>query len=234
MEFMNIGHRGAKSYAPENTMLSFNVGLEMGVNGLETDVRQTKDGFLVLSCDDTTERCSGVNKIIRESNFNDLYELDFGKGQHIALLEDFLKTFGGKDLFFAIELKQENIYKQTLEYIRKYVKNINKVTITSFEFENLVDTRNYDKEISLGYLTEFCTDKELDMLTSINAKQICPKAENITTDNVKYAHDKGLIVRAWGIADENDMEYCLQCGVDGMTINFPDKLTEYLKTNFGG
>lgn len=229
MGFMNLGHRGAKTYAPENTMKSFNLALDMGVNGLETDVRQTKDGFLVLSCYDTTELCTGVNNIIRETNFADLYKLDFGDGEHIVLLEDFLKAFGNKDLFLAIEIKQENIHKETLEYVRKYVKNIDKVTITSFEFENLVDTRNYDKNISLGYLTDFCTDIELDMIDSINAKQICPKAENITKENVKYAHDKGFAVRAWGIVDENDMKHCLNCGVDGMTINFPDKLTEALK-----
>ena len=34
MNFVNYAHRGASSYAPENTMSSFRLGLEMGANGM--------------------------------------------------------------------------------------------------------------------------------------------------------------------------------------------------------
>lgn len=38
-----IGHRGACAYAPENTIYSFDLALKMCVDGLETDIRMTKD-----------------------------------------------------------------------------------------------------------------------------------------------------------------------------------------------
>ena len=39
--FINYAHRGASAYAPENTLSAFYLGLEMGANGIETDIRRT-------------------------------------------------------------------------------------------------------------------------------------------------------------------------------------------------
>jgi glycerophosphoryl diester phosphodiesterase len=41
-------HRGASGYAPENTVAAFDRALEMPIDGIETDIRSTKDGVLVL------------------------------------------------------------------------------------------------------------------------------------------------------------------------------------------
>ena len=46
-----IAHRGASSYAPENTFASFDLALKMGAEALETDIRATRDGVLVLFLD---------------------------------------------------------------------------------------------------------------------------------------------------------------------------------------
>ena len=59
MKFINYAHRGASTYCPENTMLSFYTGVQMGANGIETDVQRTKDGILVLFHDDTITRVTG-------------------------------------------------------------------------------------------------------------------------------------------------------------------------------
>ncbi len=44
---LRVGHRGAKGHAPENTMLSFMMGADMGVTAVETDVHLSKDGEVV-------------------------------------------------------------------------------------------------------------------------------------------------------------------------------------------
>ena len=50
------GHRGACALYPENTMLSFKKAVEMGVDGLETDVWMSRDGVLMLMHDDSLAR----------------------------------------------------------------------------------------------------------------------------------------------------------------------------------
>ena len=51
----------------------------------------------------------------------------------------------------------------------------------------------------------------------------------MTPELVEDLQGKGLVVRVWGIADEELMRRVIDAGADGMTINFPDKLVEYLK-----
>ena len=41
---------------------------------------------------------------------------------------------------------------------------------------------------------------------------------------MENAKQNGYTVGAWGVFTEKDMLHCLDCGVNGMTINFPDKL----------
>ncbi len=52
----NIAHRGASSYAPENTFAAFDLALDMGVNDIELDVHFTRDNYIVVIHDDTVER----------------------------------------------------------------------------------------------------------------------------------------------------------------------------------
>ena len=53
-DLLVIAHRGASSYAPENTMAAFDLALQMGVRHLELDVHLTRDDDLVVIHDDTT------------------------------------------------------------------------------------------------------------------------------------------------------------------------------------
>ena len=55
-QFHVIGHRGAAGHAPENTFAAFDTGLAMGVDGVETDIRETGDAVLVLLHDATVDR----------------------------------------------------------------------------------------------------------------------------------------------------------------------------------
>ena len=53
---MVIAHRGASSYAPENTFAAFDLAIRMGVHHIELDVEATSDGHIVVIHDDTVNR----------------------------------------------------------------------------------------------------------------------------------------------------------------------------------
>lgn len=53
---MVIAHRGASSYAPENTFAAFDLALRMGACHVELDVDATSDGHIVVIHDDTLDR----------------------------------------------------------------------------------------------------------------------------------------------------------------------------------
>ena len=230
--FINYAHRGASEYAPENTMLSFKLGLAMGANGIETDVQKTKDGILVLFHDDTLNRVTGVDGKVSDFTYEDLKTFSVNKNglaDKIVSLKEFLLTFGAKNLNFAIELKAKGVAEDTVKMINELGLK-NKVVITSFDYEELLAVKKVAPDFKIGYLTWQIDDDLINKMLADGFYEICPRDDFVTTENVDAWHKLGLNVRAWNIKNEDIMKRVYDAGADGMTVNFPDKLVDYLAT----
>lgn len=228
--FVNYAHRGASTYMPENTMLSFYTGIFMGANGIETDVQRAKDGTLVLFHDSNLLRVTGSIGSVSDYTFAYLQALDVVNGDFkdkIVSLEDFLMHFSFRDITFAIELKGTDVEKDTAELLRRY-NMADKTVVTSFQWDYLCRFRAYAPEFAIGYLTDTVDESTLLRMQEMHFQELCPKADLLTEELVKRWHEAGFRVRAWGVKDEDTMCRVYGCGVDGMTVNFPDKLTALL------
>ena len=84
-----------------------------------------------------------------------------------------------------------------------------------------------DLEINRG--GKSFTSDTIAELKAIGGEEICPLAKEVTAEKVEKWHREGLNVRAWGVVNEDLMRKVYDCGADGMTVNFPDKLTEYIR-----
>lgn len=237
--FVNYAHRGASAYAPENTMASFRKALQLGANGIELDLQRTKDGKIVIFHDKKIDKKSNGKGKISDYTYKELLDFDFGswfdlkfKDEKILLFEDFAKEFLSKKLTFAIELKQEGIERDTLNIIKKYATH-DDIYITSFNFNALKNVRMIDSNIKLSWLIEEKINiNNINKLLEINGTQICPNAENISLDAIELAAKNGLSVRLWGVFNEDIMKKVFNLNIDGMTVNFPDKLKILMETKF--
>ncbi len=231
MSFINYAHRGASEYAPENTLLAFNLGIYMGSNGIETDVQFTKDGVAVLFHDDTLERMTGKLGSVSDYTYAELQTFLVSKNgllDIIPTLEDFLKYFHFRPITIAVELKQCGTAQRVADILRKY--NITeKIVVTSFLFEELVDFCSYAPEFKTGFLTSRITDELLTEMKKLGISEICPKAVLATPEAVEKWHTLGFHVRPWGVSDTMLMQQAYDAGCDGMTVDFPDKLTAYIQ-----
>ena len=228
--FVNFAHRGASEYAPENTMMSFYLGMYMGANGIETDVQKTKDGVLVLFHDDTLERVTGESGSISDYTFEELQNFNVKKNEltdKIVSFEDFLCHFAHRDITFAIELKETGLEKEVSELIYKYGIE-RKCVVTSFKYEALTAMKKCAPKLKLGYLTVDVTAEKLSRMKKDGIDEICPKASNISAEDVWEWQKSGFNVRAWGVSDEELMKKMYDFGTNGMTCNFPDKLCGYI------
>ncbi len=233
MAITNYAHRGASEYAPENTLSSFYLGLLQGANGIETDVQKTKDGVLVLFHDDTVDRVSDGHGKLCDFTLAELKELKIygnntcGFYDRILTLEEFLEKFAFYDLTFAIELKGPGVEADTLAMIKRFGIE-HKTTYTSFQFDYIKKIKELDSTAKVGYLTFHGDEAETEQLLSIGGEQMAPKADAITPETMAYWRSKGLGVRAWGVTGVAIMKEMCRLGVDGMTVNFPDRLFQHL------
>src|SRR5690242_3070991 len=86
-----VGHRGAMGYCPENTLVSFERGLELGADWIELDVHLSADGALIVIHDETLERTTNGHGLVRDHTLAQLRELDAGEGQRLMTLPEVLE-----------------------------------------------------------------------------------------------------------------------------------------------
>lgn len=156
----SIAHRGASSYAPENTMPAFQLAKELGFSCVETDIRFTRDGIPVCLHDGSIDRTSNGTGDIGNLTLEEVRQYDFGAwkdscytGTVIPTCEEFLSLCKNIGLHPYIEMKEG-----TSEQVRNLVDMVNnygmrgKVTWISFDISLLAAVRWYDDGARLGYL----------------------------------------------------------------------------------
>ncbi len=74
--FVNIAHRGASAYAPENTFSAFDKALSLGVDQVELDVHFSKDGHIVVIHDDNLDRTTNGSGPVSGQTLAQLRSLD--------------------------------------------------------------------------------------------------------------------------------------------------------------
>ena len=72
MKMLKIGHRGAKGHVPENTLISFQKAIELGVDGIELDVHLTSDNHLVVIHDNTLDRTTSGTGLVSSFTLSEL------------------------------------------------------------------------------------------------------------------------------------------------------------------
>ena len=73
-----IAHRGDSAARAEHTLAAYQVALDSGADGLECDVRLTRDGHLVCVHDRTVDRTSNGRGVVSDLDLDRLERLDFG------------------------------------------------------------------------------------------------------------------------------------------------------------
>lgn len=102
-------HRGDSYNHYENTMGAFRAAIESGADMIETDVRLTKDGLLVLSHEENIYKATGVQGRIGEMAYDDLRSLNFGgvdEVEQIPTLEEFMMLISKTNTLLNLEIKE--------------------------------------------------------------------------------------------------------------------------------
>ncbi len=240
--FMNIAHRGASSYAPENTFAAYDKALAMGVDHIELDVHFTSDGHIVVIHDDEVDRTTNGSGPVSGYTLAQLRSLDAGSwfglqyaGERIRSLGEVLEHYKGR-LYIHLEVKArvEDLASRSADMVRGYGMT-DSVTFTSFWKPALEELRAYAPDLPTGWLVppgqRPWDPSHVQQALDLGLTQLCPRADVVTPELVSELHGKGLVVRVWGVADEGLMRRVVDAGADGMTINFPDKLVAYMSAN---
>lgn len=77
-----VAHRGASEHRAEHTRAAYELALQQGADGLECDIRLTRDGHLVCVHDRKVDRTSTGRGVVSTLTLDRLNQLDFGQWHH--------------------------------------------------------------------------------------------------------------------------------------------------------
>ena len=129
-----IGHRGAAGLALENSPDSIRAALRLPIDGIEFDVRRTKDDELVVLHDKHTGRVTKQRLYINDATLAKLQQLKLRNGQHILTLDEALKIVGSKQKI-VLDIKDTGVAEELHRILARYPKA--QITISSRKYDEL-------------------------------------------------------------------------------------------------
>lgn len=228
-----IAHRGASGYTPENTMAAFERAVQLGAGFIETDLHLTRDARFVAIHDDTLERTSNGRGPVRDHTLAELRALDVGMwydrqfaGQRIPTLEEILTFARTHDVVFYLEIKHGAAWgmHHALIGALQNAENAARTVVISFDASTLAPLPKLDPGIMMGLLVDHARPDPVKAATDLGARQLCPRADLVSSELVDRAHAADLQVVAWTVNDLKQMRSLIQMGIDGIMTDRPDRL----------
>lgn len=229
-----IAHRGAKAFAPENTMASFQLAVESKADGVEFDIKLTKDGEIIIIHDLTVDRTTNGKGRVKDFSLEELKKLDAGKffsdkfiGEPIPLLSDVLKNLPSH---FIINIEITN-YGSLFDGLAlravKLVKDLGldkQVIFSSFFPTNLAITKKTAPEIPVAILANAGFSGWLsrsNLMSGISPQYVHPYLSDVNKNYVDRQHDMGRKVNVWTVNDPGEIERLANIKVDGIITDDP-------------
>lgn len=242
-----VGHRGC-NIGVENTAEAFRNGVNVyGYDGLECDVRVTKDGFYVISHDETTNRLGG-NLTVADATLAELRAEQYTQTRggvtytgHICTVAEYLAICVEKGVFPVIELK--------------WTTGINNNDMSNFDglAHLVIDQGLTDKVIFLTSMKKsqeyiathypqftrqwLCNDNWQGNEAWCQEYGLNPSISigNFDANTVKTFHDMGLHVAMWTVDTKANYLKYGNMGVHMMTCNSlnPSEMPELDDVDWG-
>ena len=248
-----IAHRGGAGLWPENTLYAFERASALGVDVIETDVRATADGELVVFHDAGVERTTdgagrvGALTLAELKRLDAAYRFSTDGGRSFPLRGTGVVVPTLREVFEALPRMRFNIEpKQAAPSLAAPLCRLireqgmaDKVLIASFTATTLAEFRRECPEVATsaatGEVASFLTLHGAGLAASyspsMQALQVPEQAgalRVLTRDFVEAAHGRNLRVHAWTVNAEGDMRRLVEMGVDGVMTDYPDRLLKVL------
>ncbi len=209
-----FAHRGYHVEAPENTLAAFAAAIRLGVDGIETDVRLSRDGLPVIIHDRVTPRHRAVAELTRR-------EIEDDVGYPVPVLGEILEAF--RDIFWNIEIKNPEAWPAASRILAQF-QSTRQLIVTSFRHD-VVKLCADQLAIDCGLLL---AHRPLDVGTIMAGCAAHPRIKtivwdyNVIDENVLQAVSAGGWRNfVYGAVTAAEHQRCSALGLTGLITDYP-------------
>lgn len=236
------GHRGSGFIGIQNTISSFRNAIDMGVDGIKTEARLSKEGEVLL-CYYHSLKKEGEDISIQDLTIEEIKEFKLENNESIPTLREVFEEFENYNIKYNFDIMKPEVGIKIVE-IAKLYGLVNRIEIAkpSTHPDSLSkifsEIRNFDKNVTLVNsvsLTHSLIEEkhlEIEDMRKLNVEVINVYFNNANFELFTKVKELGFKFYVWGIlfkrfmqkllAMEYDGEY-----IDGIMSNQPDRLVKF-------
>ena len=248
-----LGHRGNSALAPENTLAAFSRALADGADGIEFDVRLSRDGAPVVIHDATLKRTGLIDAAVSSLTAAELHKVDVGSWfqstsnsggafavERIPLLEQVFPLFIPNRGLLYVEMKCDSDEGPALatEVVRlcRASGMADRVVVESFDLASISEVKKCDAGVRTAALFEpkltrpVSTLRRLRMIEAAldaGADEIALHHSLAGPRIIEKAKQAGLEVVVWTVDDPSWIERAQKLGIKALIANNPARMIEY-------
>lgn len=225
-----FAHRGFKGKYPENTMLAFREAEKAGADGIELDIRLTKDGEIVVIHDETVDRTTNGKGFVKDLTYGEIRPLNAGGenfNEPVPLLKEVFQWLKTNDLLCNVELKSDQYNFMKIEapliaLIKQYGLE-DRIILSSFNHYSLVYCYQLAPEIEMAPLYTEALFMPWIYAKSMKAKGMHPHYSVAPNEIIEPALQAGIAVRPYTVNDEKEMLRLFKIGCTAFITDDPLK-----------
>jgi len=230
-----VGHRGASAEKPENTLCSFQAAVANGMNAIELDLVQSRDGVPFVMHDDRVDRTSNGAGYCYNLPWQSVSSLDAGswkslkfRGEKVPSFAQVLESFQNQPVFILAEIKESQYYHALPQRAARLIQE------KGMEPQCLVMSFNWDYADAVKQENPACVTGILGSGRSM--KEAVERAQrgghtfiswdykNVTPTMVQLVHEAGLTLNVWTANTARAIQRMIDLGVDSISSNHTRRL----------
>lgn len=239
-----FAHRGGSRLRPENTLTAFDHGLALGADGLELDVRLSRDGVPMVHHDETLDRTTSGRGPLAALTAEELARLDAGhhftsldgesfrgRGCRIPTLDDVLARYPGVPCIIELKGSDPDVARRSVQVVRA-AGALSRVCFGGFTDAVLREARAQGADVTTSaakeeirwflYRTWVGLAPRLTPYRGFQVPETSGLTRVVSPRFVRAARRAGLAVQVWTVDEPDRMEKLLAWGVRGLITDRPD------------
>src|SRR5580704_13872202 len=237
-----LGHRGARSLAPENTIEAFILAMDYGADGVEFDVSLSQDGIPVVIHDRSVNRTTDKTGLVKDLSFRSLEKLNASKlkpGFEKTKIPSLKKTLeclpdnsvANIELKFKGNFSESYFIQKILEEISPHKNRLNLI-ISSFDARLLLILRKLDPSLVLSLILspkDRYWSKALKYLSAVRPDALHISGDLFSRFLLRLMRRAKLKVAIWTINDPKLAQKLWALGIDGIFTDQVEKIVKAIR-----
>ncbi len=224
-----VAHRGASSYASDNTLTAFRLAKDMGAEMIETDIRRSVDGKIVVYHDSYVAVPGECDVHIEQTTLDDLLKIPLENGEHIPRFEDVVSLCHELNLGMYLEFKDtdDTLTAEIIEILRQ-MRMLDQAILFGARPDHVVTVKLIDPRVRTCFsyrqpgldpllISQACRADGLNL-----AWEDYPDPHTlIKSEWLERVRGAGLRIMSWHEERASELEALIALGIDDICTNDP-------------